>query len=146
MTPVSQPTNPLPSLENNQMKSKTPAKSKKGKTRSSSTQKASTSKIPKARTPSARKQAKRTTTTGTDESSDGASNPTATRRPRWEDDKNQKGESAMSLLLKWITTYGNWQRYKDGNIVKRTTIQLVIDYLAENGIAPRKIGAVADKV
>ncbi|KAH9820969.1 hypothetical protein DFH28DRAFT_923419 [Melampsora americana] len=106
MTPVCQQNAPL--LENNPKKSKTPAKSRKGKSRSLSTQKTSTSKIPKAKTPSARKQVKCTTTTGTDESSNDASNPAATQRPRWEDDKNEQGESAMSLLLKWITTYGNW--------------------------------------
>ncbi|KAH9807773.1 hypothetical protein DFH28DRAFT_1201906 [Melampsora americana] len=147
--PVSQPTNTSTnaSLDNKQKETKTTAKSKKSKSWSTLIKKNSTSKIPKAKVPSTRKQAKHTTTNGNKESSDKASNPISTQKApvRWEDDKNKKGESAMSILLKWITTFGNWKQYKDGNIVKKTKIQLVIDYLAENGIDPQKIGAVADK-
>ncbi|KAH9815618.1 hypothetical protein DFH28DRAFT_829005, partial [Melampsora americana] len=65
---------------------------------------------------------------------------------RWEDDKNDQGESAMSLLLKWITTYGNWAQYKDGNFVKKTTVEGLIDYLADNGIARCKVNTVMDKI
>ncbi|KAH9815488.1 hypothetical protein DFH28DRAFT_892657, partial [Melampsora americana] len=65
---------------------------------------------------------------------------------RWEDNKNEKGESALSLPLNWITTYSNWARYKNRNIVKKNTIEHVIQYLAENGIAPWKVNAVLDKV
>ncbi|KAH9817442.1 hypothetical protein DFH28DRAFT_1124079 [Melampsora americana] len=117
---------------------------KEGKTRSSSSRKASSSTSLKARTTS-RKNPKLTSSTTAEDTPATGSSETRKAHVRWEDDKNEKGESAMSLLLNWITTYGNWARYKNRNIVKKNTIEHVIQYLAENGIAPRKVNAVLDK-
>ncbi|KAH9817059.1 hypothetical protein DFH28DRAFT_962987 [Melampsora americana] len=133
----------------NMNRSKPAGKSqKKRKSQSSSTQKATTSKISKGKSPLTGNQKKNCKNNNPDEPLNETVDPPSTRKApvRWEDDKNDQGESAMSLFLKWITTYGNWARYKDRNFVKKMTVEGLIDYLADNGIARRKVNTVMDKI
>ncbi|KAH9809042.1 hypothetical protein DFH28DRAFT_934835 [Melampsora americana] len=52
----------------------------------------------------------------------------------------------MSLLLNWITTYGNWAQYKDSHFIKNHTTEGIVDYLAENGIYGRDVKNVQGKM
>ncbi|KAH9816166.1 hypothetical protein DFH28DRAFT_217583 [Melampsora americana] len=70
------------------------------------------------------------------------------RKPpvRWEDQKNEKGESAISILLNWITTYENWSLYKSNNNYRSKTLEIITAYLVENGIHDRSGKIVASKI
>ncbi|KAH9809394.1 hypothetical protein DFH28DRAFT_1133629 [Melampsora americana] len=89
-----------PVSETKSKSSRRSTKGGKGKAQSSSTRQATTSKIPKYKPTDTSKKRKAKDT------KDDA--PIRRRRKapvKWEDDKNEKGETAMSLLLNWITTY-----------------------------------------
>ncbi|KAH9807194.1 hypothetical protein DFH28DRAFT_1140014 [Melampsora americana] len=103
-----------------------------------STRKATSSKIPKSDSTNKSKGKK------TKNSNDGGS--TRKAPVYWEDEKNEKGESAISVLLNWITTYGIWTRYKDKNLVKSRTVEEIIDYLAKHGFYGRDVKNVEGKI
>ncbi|KAH9818495.1 hypothetical protein DFH28DRAFT_1023668 [Melampsora americana] len=65
---------------------------------------------------------------------------------RWEDQKNEKGESAISILLNWITIYENWSLYKLNNNYRSKTLEIITSYLFKNGIHDRSGKIVASKI
>ncbi|KAH9822194.1 hypothetical protein DFH28DRAFT_947898 [Melampsora americana] len=101
-------------------------KPQKGKAQSSSSRKATTSKIQKVPKSQSKRKSKKQTAK---EANDVAS---ARKAPvYWEDEKTSKGESAMNVLMNWITTYVNWSRYK--SLVKSRRVEEIVDYLAQHG-------------
>ncbi|KAH9811295.1 hypothetical protein DFH28DRAFT_982815 [Melampsora americana] len=112
MASISQTENPVSPIKRNLRDATKP---QNGKAQSSSSRKATTSKIPKV----------------------------PKKAPvYWEDEKNSKGESAMSVLMNWITTYGNWSCYK--SLVKSRTVGEIVDYLAQHGFHGQTVKNISE--
>lgn len=141
MTSLPQPASqPVESITTRSKNSKKPD-ARGGKSQSSTSRKnrAKTSKPPQS--PSNGKLQKK----GNKSQKGGEDEPVRKPPVKWEDQKNEKGKSAISILLNWLTTYENWTRYKLHDYYKSTTLELITSYLVENGIHDRIEKIVATK-
>lgn len=52
----------------------------------------------------------------------------------WQTDLNDEGKSSLDLIVEWLTTNDNYQLWRGGSKSKREVSEMIVKYLAQNGI------------